>query len=432
MLISGRAKDLDVGSHDYIRMVQPFFQKWASDYGKTFLYWLGPIPSLCCSDMELVKQVLTERTDLFEKEYLNRSLDAILGNGVIFANGDDWRRRRKFVHPAFSQEKIKSMAAITSECTKKMMEGWCSEMQDGSSQQAEIDMTKESDEISMGVIARVMLGKNYKEAWEVCVAGKEQLRLATYAFNDPPIPGFRHDYLPTRRNRRTWQLNKLVTSKISKIIQARVADGVYEEDDLLGLMLEARQAGAESLTAEEMIGECKTFFAAGFDTTATLLNWAMFLLASYPRWQEMLNMLLLETLRLYSPISFLHRRASCDTVLGNIKVPKGTMVTIPLPILHRDKEVWGQDADEFNPLRFENGLSKASTHRHALLAFSYGPRICAGQNFAMVEVHTMIAMIVKRFSFSLSPRYVHKPSNFVTLTPRYGLPLILRNLQLDG
>ncbi|KAM3373382.1 hypothetical protein ACQJBY_020039 [Aegilops geniculata] len=452
MVVAGRAKDLDTISHDCVTTVQPFFRKWASLYGKTFLYWLGPTPALCCTDMELVKKVLTDRTDMFQKDYLNPSLDPVLGNGVVFANGDDWKRRRKFIHPAFNQGKIKAMSAITLECTHQTIERWRTQIQESSRQQAEIDMSHDSDEIAMSVIARVMLGKNYKEAWEVLVAGKEQLKLATYAFADPPVTGFK--YLPTRRNRRTWQLDKLVRSKISRIIEARLASSVYE-DDLLGQMLRLQACSkAETLSTEEMVGECRTFFAAGYDTSASLITWAMFLLASYPRWQEMvreevvreypahelplvdspgklklLNMLLLETLRLYGCIAFLQRKTSSDTTLAHMKVPKGTMITIPLAMLHRDKEVWGPDADEFNPMRFQTGFSKAAKHSHALLAFSCGPRVCAGQNFAMVEVQIVIATILKSFSFSLSPTYVHKPSNFITLTPRYGLPLIMRKLQ---
>lgn len=57
--------------------------------------------------MELVKQVLADRTDLFQKDYLNPRLEIILGTGVIFANGDDWKRHRKVVHPVFNQEKLK-------------------------------------------------------------------------------------------------------------------------------------------------------------------------------------------------------------------------------------------------------------------------------------------------------------------------------------
>ncbi|XBI26244.1 hypothetical protein VPH35_051007 [Triticum aestivum] len=270
MLATGRAKGLDVVSHDCVATVILFFRKWESDYGKTFLYWLGPISALCSTDMDLVKQLLTERTDLFQKDYMNPSLDAVLGNGVILANGDDWKRRRKFVHPAFNQEKIKSMSAMAWECTQQTMDLWCAKMQAGNSQQAEIDMRHDSGEIAMSVIARVMLGDNYKDAWEVFVASEELLELAAYALADPPIPGFR--YLPTRRNLRTRKLDKLVTY------------------DLLGLMLQACSqptAGAARLSTAEMIGECKTFFAAGHDTSANLIAWAMFLLARYPRWQEM-------------------------------------------------------------------------------------------------------------------------------------------------
>ncbi|XP_037438451.1 cytochrome P450 709B2-like [Triticum dicoccoides] len=453
MLVAGRAKALDTSSHDCITTVQPFFREWASQYGKTFLYWLGPTPALCCTDMELVKQMFTVRTDVFQKDYLNPSLDSVFGNGVIFANGQDWKRRRKFVHPAFNQETIKSMSAIAWDCTRQTMERWCVQLR--GQQQAEIDMRYDSDEIAMGVIARVMLGKDHEEAREVFIAGREQLKIAAYASADPPLPGFR--YLPTRRNRRMWQLDKLVTSKISPIMKARLASSVYE-DDLLGQMLQQQAcrsgSGAETLSTQEMIGECRTLFAAGYETSASIITWAMFLLASYPRWQEMvreevarecpahrpptvdalgklklLNMLLLETLRLYCPITFIQRKTSSGTILANIEVPKGTIMSIPLLMLHRDKEVWGPDADEFNPMRFQNGVSVDTKLSRSLLAFSYGPRVCAGQNFAMVEVQIVIATILRSFSFSLSPTYVHKPSNFVTLLPRYGLPLIVRNLQ---
>ena len=142
-------------------------------------------------------------------------------------------------------------------------------------------------------------------------------------------------------------------------------------------------------------------------------------------------MSLLETLRLYNPVPLLARRTTSDCSLTNIKVPKGTMILIPIAMLHRDKEVWGPDSNEFNPMRFENGITRAAKYANSLLAFSYGPRVCSGQNFAMIEVQMVMAMILRRFSFTLSPNYVHKPANFLTLTPRYGLPLIVRNLRPD-
>ena len=276
---------------------------------------------------------------------------------------------------------------------------------------------------------------------------------------------------------------------LMEIIQGRLAEKDTKGfgNDLLGLMLEARaleQEGHQMLTTQEIVDECKTFFFAGQDTTSHLLTWTMFLLSRHPEWQEKLreevlrecgdavpnpdtvaklkifsnnfqcsnavsqtvqttarfdidilsfavqvNMVLLESLRLYSPVVFIRRAAGSDIQLGSIRVPKGTLLSIPIALLHRDNDVWGHDADEFNPARFEHGVSKAAAnHPNALLSFSQGPRACIGQNFAMLEARIGIAMILQRFSFELSPEYVHAPKEAITLMPRFGLPMILRNL----
>jgi cytochrome P450 family 709 len=98
-------------------------------------------------------------------------------------------------------------------------------------------------------------------------------------------------YLPTRRNMRVKYLDRLLRTKIMAIMQKRVASKCSSYgDDLVGLLLEAwspeQQGRAETLTTREVIDEWKTFFAAGQETTATLLVWAMFLLSVHPQWQD--------------------------------------------------------------------------------------------------------------------------------------------------
>lgn len=141
-------------------------------------------------------------------------------------------------------------------------------------------------------------------------------------------------------------------------------------------------------------------------------------------------MVLLETLRLYCPALFMQRKPATDITLGATKLPKGVTVVIPIPIMHRDKEVWGDDADEFNPLRFENGVTRAATIPHALLAFAMGPRSCIGQNFALLEAKSVLAVLLQKFSLAISPNYVHAPADLFMLRPRFGLPVTLRQLDV--
>ncbi|XP_040381948.1 cytochrome P450 709B2-like isoform X1 [Oryza brachyantha] len=244
------------------------------------------------------------------------------------------------------------------------------------------------------------------------------------------------------------------------IIKSRLVnkDDKGYTSDLLGLMLEAcapeHEENQQQLSMDEIIAECKTFFFVGYDTTSHLLTWTMLMLSTHPDWQEKLreevvtecsdkvptsdmlnklklvNMFLLETLRLYSPVSLISRMAGSDLELSGIQVPKGTIIKILIAIIHRDKELWGEDADMFRPERFKNGVSKAAKHPNALLSFSSGPRSCIGQNFAMIEAKVVIAMILQRFSFTPSPKYVHVPTSVITLRPKFGLPMILKSLNV--
>ncbi|KAG8099273.1 hypothetical protein GUJ93_ZPchr0013g36596 [Zizania palustris] len=458
---------LDVSSHDFIPMVQPHIRKWISLYGKMFVYWSGAKVTVCLADVNTVKQVLSDRTGMYPKNLLNPYFARLLGKGLVLIDGEEWKRHRKVVYPAFNMDKLKMMTTTMTDCARSMISEWESELtaaggasKDGSA--VEIELSRRFEELTADVISHTAFGSSYVEGKQVFLAQRELQYLAFSSFLSVQFPG--SSYLPTKKNMKTWSLDKKVRGMLMDIIKSRVAnkDADGYGNDLLGLMLEScaapeHGAVAPALSMDEIIDECKTFFFAGHDTTSHLLTWTMFLLSTRPEWQEKLraevtaecgdgevvptgdtlnklklvNMFLLETLRLYGPVSLIQRRAGTNLELGGgVTVPEGTILTIPIATIHRDKEVWGDDADDFKPERFENGVSRAAKHPNALLSFSSGPRACIGQNFAMIEAKAVIAMILQRFSFSLSPDYVHAPTDVITLRPKYGLPVILRRLNL--
>ncbi|VFR02332.1 unnamed protein product [Cuscuta campestris] len=139
-------------------------------------------------------------------------------------------------------------------------------------------------------------------------------------------------------------------------------------------------------------------------------------------------MVLHESLRLYPPTADVARRTVEETKVGDIVFPPRVMLSLPILLLHLDTEIWGEDAKEFKPDRFKEGVVVATNGKNAFLPFGGGPRICIGQNFALAEAKMAMAMILQRFSFQLSPSYAHAPISMVTTRPQHGVSLILQKL----
>ncbi|CAN6446433.1 unnamed protein product [Victoria cruziana] len=325
----------------------------------------------------------------------------------------------------------------------------------------ELDVWEELQVLTSDVISRTAFGSSYEEGRQIFNIQKEQLKLLFDAVTAIHIPGFR--FLPTRTNRKIWRLHKEVTSILRAMIDKREEEmklGIARDDDLLGLLLKSNKIDDElhdnnhgskkqGLTTDDIIEECKLFYFAGQESTSVLLTWTMILLSMHPEWQsrardevsevcgqktptfdslshlKTVTMILYEVLRLYPPF-FINARYTCkETKLGEVTFPEGVQLLLPIISIHHDHDIWGDDADEFRPQRFSKGISSASKDQLAFFPFGWGPRVCPGQSFALIEAKMALSMILQRFSFELSPSYVHAPFTVASLQPQHGAPIIL-------
>ncbi|KAL5581953.1 hypothetical protein UlMin_014395 [Ulmus minor] len=446
--------DMHTINHDIVGRLLPHYVAWSTQYGKRFIYWNGSEPRMCLTETDKIKELLSKYSNISGKSWLQQQGSKhFIGRGLLMANGEDWYHQRHIVAPAFMGDRLKSYAGYMVECTKEMLQSLQKEVDSGLT---ELEIDEYMTRVTADIIARTEFDTSYEKGKKIFHLLTVLQHLCAQASRHLCLPGSR--FFPSKYNREIKSLKSEVERLLMEIIQSRkdcveIGRSSSFGNDLLGLLLNEMQkkksGNGFGLNLQLIMDECKTFFFAGQETTALLLTWTVMLLASNPSWQEkvraevkqvcngemptidhlpkltLLNMVINESLRLYPPASVLPRMAFEDIKLGDLHIPKGLSIWIPVLAIHHNPELWGKDANEFNPERF----ASKSFIPGRFMPFASGPRNCVGQAFAMMEAKTILAMLISKYSFTISPNYRHAPVIVLTIKPKYGVQVCLKPIQ---
>ncbi|PKA53773.1 Cytochrome P450 734A6 [Apostasia shenzhenica] len=448
MLAASSKPMLPPFSHNIFPRALSFIHQWKKAYGSAFLLWFGPSPRLVVSSPDLIREIFVSKEEFFDRYEAHPLVRQLEGDGLVNLRGPKWGLHRKLISPIFQTENLKLLMPAVGNTMLAMLDELSAAVPP-SSGEVEVDVADWFQRLTEDAVTRTTFGRSYDAGKAVFRLQARLMVFAAEAFNRVFIPGFR--FLPTEKNRRRWKLDKEIRENLVGLVNSRRKEAVAgggEAKDLLGQMI----AGAsDDIAVRDIVEECKTFFFAGKQTTTNLLTWTTVLLAMHPDWQDrareelfrvcgsrdfpssddlpklkMLGMIVQETLRLYPPAVATIRRAKDDVSLGRYVVPRGTEVLVPIIAVHHDAELWGPDADRFNPARFSEGASRAARHPNAFMPFGLGERTCVGRGLAVVEAKLALAVVIRSFEIRVSPNYIHAPTVLMMLYPQYGAPVIFR------
>ncbi len=357
-----------------------------------------------------------------------RMLRPILGDAILVAQGESWKSQRRTIRPAFKKKRVDHFMPLVATAADAATETLARTSDP-------VDAHALMNETTLSIIEQALFSSSEGFDRARVRSALEDLLLEVGTVRRTDLVPFA-EWVPRPMSQRGRAALAVFREAASAQIQRRRASP-DPGNDLLGLLLEAGEGAHEvGLSDDDIRDTLMTFVAAGHETTALALTWALYLVANDPdcqaalqaeageAWGEYGQLILThqvieEALRLFPPAPVLGRRAIEDTDICGVPVRKGDVALLAFYALQRHPRLWDHP-ERFDPDRWS--ADRRPADRYMSMAFGGGPRACIGAQFAMMEASIILATTLSRFTVEPTGARV-EPVMQVTLRPKHGMPL---------
>jgi cytochrome P450 len=390
---------------------------------------------------EAVEHVLVTHQGNYDRKssLMRKPLIPLLADGLLVSDGESWRQRRTIVAPAFNHERIADFSAALINAIQTWQTRWA-KLKPGDT----VPVLAEMKQLSAAILCRTLFGDSvtdpqtaqWAKAFDDYQSLIEDLDLNSFFGLPSWIPGFGAN--------KTTKAAKVIHDLIDNMIAAGGLQAASAS--VLGQFL-AIQKTQPHFSNPHIRHELATLFMAGYESTATTLAWAWYLISQCPEVEQRLHSevdavlashgagfadypkltytraIIEETLRLYPPMPMLAREVRADDTIRDKPIPAGSVMLIVPWLLHRHSEYWDKP-DHFIPERF---LADAPVKPNPFvyLPFSVGARECLAKQFATVQMTLCLALLAKQFRLQWPAGQAPTHECRLTLRPHKDLVMLI-------
>mmetsp|Transcript_2243 Transcript_2243/g.5308 ORF Transcript_2243/g.5308 Transcript_2243/m.5308 type:complete len:629 (-) Transcript_2243:173-2059(-) len=439
-------------------------QKYQENFGDVYKLCFGPKSFMVVSDPQILKHMLRENVFNYDKGVLGEVLEDVMGKGLIPADFETWRVRRRAIVPGFHKKWLDFQVSEFGRASQLLVKS----LHEAAAAGKTIDMEERFGSVALDIIGKSVFNYEFGSVEgesPVVKAAIQSLREVEHRAQTP----FQYWKLPLmdvliERQREFTDNMQLLNGALNKCIEQALADRAeadleelenrdytkMENPSLLRFLVDMK---GEATSGKQLRDDMITMLIAGHETTASALTWGLFELAQNPElmgrlqkevdtvmgdrelptYEDIKNMELVrltvaESLRMYPEPPLLIRRAlDEDTLPGGAsgqetKVLRGMDFFVSIYNLQRDEKYW-PNANTFDPDRFKRKYTNPdipgwagydpekwkgqlypteTACDYAFLPFGAGPRKCVGDAFAMLEGSVALAMVVRGFDFTFA------------------------------
>jgi cytochrome P450 family 135 len=408
----------------------PFLQRCRDRYGDVFTLKIADETWVLLANPEDVKQIFTGDPRLLHAGEANRILRPILGaNSVLLLDEGPHMRQRKLLLPPFHGERMQRYGALMREVAEREIDGW--------PRGKPFALWPHMQAVTLEVIMRAVFGveggarlDRLREVLRQALDSttRRSFQLAAAVLGPDRMQGLSSFRRPI----------EAVDEQLFEVIGARRAEQDLEErDDILSLLLQARDEDGEPMSDQELRDELMTLLVAGHETTATALAWAIERLVRHPGkltrlreeaeagGDEYSDAVAKETLRLRPVLPIVLRTLSEPMEIGGFELPARVSVAPCIYLVHRDPDSY-PDPAAFRPERFLE--EPAGTY--TWIPFGGGVRRCIGGSFAVFEMKTVLSAVASRVQLRpAKPAREHVVRRAITLTPSRGAEVVAEPIE---